>query len=297
LLLHGGFNPNIVSYGCEDTELETRVRKLGARVSRLPGFNCFHVRHRRGPDSRYNDLHAANRAEWKKVEAMSGEEVAEYVRNGFRALKFNASSRLEVVDERDRYSLSVTPGRPRPLVEVAFVIMLAPEPALPGALVTSLVDEIESRYRGYEIRLVERDGYRYRVVSHRDHVVYESIRGEADYEVLRRLGNEIDSPRFVVGSVFLDPRAQDFTATLATLGGGGMKACELSSSRAPESADTRGQRVSELLRGRVDRAARCFAFDRVALLDWLDREGKPRENEPWHEILDAARVALCGPAA
>jgi hypothetical protein len=297
LLLHGGFNPNIVSYGCEDTELETRVRKLGARVSRLPGFNCFHLRHRRGPDSRYNDLHSANLAEWKKIEAMSGHEVAEYVRNGFRALKFDANSRLEVVDTHDRYSLTVTPARARPVAEVAFVIMLAPEPALPGALVASLIDEIEALYQGYEIRLVEQDGYRYRVVSHRDHVVYESIRGEADYAVLRRLGEELDSPRLVVGSVFLDLRAQAFAASLGTLGSSGMKACELSSSRAPESAGTRAQRVSELLRGRLDRAARCFAFDRVALLDWLDRGGKSRGNEPWHEILDAARVALSGPAA
>lgn len=294
LLLHGGFNPNIVSYGCEDTELETRVRKLGARIARLPGFNCFHIRHRRGPDSRYNDLHSANFAEWKKVEAMSGEEVSEYVRNDFRTLKLGGNSRLEIVDTRDQYSLRVVPASTRTQAGAAFVVMLAPEPALPGALVATLIDEIEARMRGYEIRLVERDGYRHRVVSHRDFVVYESVGADSDYEVLRRLGKELDSPRVVVGSVFMDVRAETFAAALATLGAGGTKACELSSSRALESADARGQRVIGLIRTRMDRAARTFGFDREALVDWLAREGRPLANEPWHEILDAAHVALRG---
>lgn len=295
LLLQGGFNPNIVSYGCEDTELETRVRKLGARIARLPGFNCFHIRHRRGPDSRYNHLHAANLAEWKKVEAMSGEEVSAYVRNGFRTLKLDANTRLEVVDDRDQYTLRVIPSPKRPLLGAAFVVMLASEPALPGTLVSTLIDEIETGYRGYEIRLVERNGYRHRAVSHRDHVVYESVRGEADYEVLKRLAKELDSPRLFVGSVFMDLHTEAFTAALYFVGvGGGPKAYELASSRALTSADTRGQRVIELIRTRLDRAARSYAFDREALVDWLDREGKPFADEPWHEILDAAHVALRG---
>jgi hypothetical protein len=297
LLLHGGFNPNIVSYGCEDTELETRVRKLGARVVRLPGFNCFHVRHRRGPDSRYNHLHAANLAEWKKVEAMSAEEVSEYVRNGFRSLKLDPSSRLEVEDARDRYSLRVIPSSTQPEAGVAFVVLLASEPALPGALVATLIDEIEALLRGYEIRLVERDGYRHRVVSHRDYVVYESIRDETDYDVLTRLGNELDSPRLFVGSVFMDVRAEGFSAALDSIGVGATKACELPSSRALESAGTRGQRVIELLRSRMDGAARSYGFDRAALVYWLAHDGKSLATEPWHEILDAAHIALRGPIA
>jgi hypothetical protein len=294
LLLHGGFNPNIVSYGCEDTELETRVRKLGARVARLPGFNCFHIRHRRGPDSRYNDLHAANLAEWKKVEAMSDEEVSEYVRNDFRTPRLGGNSRLEIVDTCDPYSMRVVPTSTRTQADAAFVVMLGPEPALPGALVATLIDEIETRMSDYEIRLVERDGYRHRVVSHRDYVVYESVGADSDYEVLRRLGKELDSPRLVVGSVFMDVRAETFAAALATLGADGAKACELSSSRVLESADARGQRVIGLIRTRMDRAARAFGFDRETLVDWLAREGRPLANEPWYEILDAAHVALRG---
>ena len=282
LLRHGGFNPNILSYGCEDTELETRVVKLGARVVRLGGYNCFHLRHRRGPDSRYNERHAANLAEWKRVEAMSPAEVAEYVASGFR-LPADEVARAHAHD-----APAAAPRPTRSLADTAFIVIVDGGAALPPALVTRLVDEIEAAYRGYEIRLIERDGYRYRTVSHRDYLVYEPIRDEPDDAVLRRVANEVERTLLCVCSVFLDARPERLEAALDEIRGGGPRARELATVATEAGTGSRAERVVELLRARLAGAARAFACDREALLAWLANAGTGMRWKRWDEILAAA---------
>jgi hypothetical protein len=293
-LLQGGFNPNIVSYGCEDTELETRVAKLGGRVARLPRYNCFHIRHRRGPDSRYNDLHNANLAEWRKVEAMSSAALADYVQNGFRSIVLSGNSRVEVVDTPERFSVSVLPPTEKAILDTAFVVLMPTEPALPAALVTSLIDRIEASYSGYEIHLLERDAYRYRTVSHRDHVVYASVSGESDRALLERLAGELERTRLCVCSVFLDARPETLGVSLASLGAGAVGTCELALSDAPPDADPRQARLSGMLRSRLGGRARSFAFDRATLLECLGSRSAEWRDRSSDEILDAAHAELRG---
>ena len=288
LLLHGGFNPNIVSYGCEDTELETRVRKLGARVARVAGYNCFHVHHRRGPDSRYNGLHAANLAEWKKVEAMSPADTAAYVENGFRSLVLDPAHSIEVIDTPERFSLRVAPAEGRSLGDTAILVMLDADPALPVGLVASLIDAIEREYSGYEIHLVERDGYRYRPVSHRDHVIYQPVREEPDLALLERLIGEVECSHLCVCSVFVDTRVERLGEAIEKLRADSAAAVEVPASEDAGGGDPRTARVVGVLRARAGSRARSFAISRSQLRAWLARAPASVADSRWDVLLAAA---------
>ncbi|WP_373715407.1 galactosyltransferase-related protein [Roseateles sp.] len=78
-LAEGGLNKKMVSYGWEDTELIKRFDILGYPVLRIPGFNLIHLDHARGVDSKPNQHFATNEQEFRKVSAMSREELQKYV--------------------------------------------------------------------------------------------------------------------------------------------------------------------------------------------------------------------------
>jgi hypothetical protein len=73
-------NENFISWGCEDRERFARVLKLGHVVTKVGG-TLFHLHHERGPDSWFsNPFFETNHIEQKKVEAMTKEELQEYVK-------------------------------------------------------------------------------------------------------------------------------------------------------------------------------------------------------------------------
>lgn len=75
----GGFNKKMISYGYEDQEIISRFDKMGYRYMILPHWNVFHIDHRRGIDSRINELYKANKAECDRVGGMPQDRLRQYI--------------------------------------------------------------------------------------------------------------------------------------------------------------------------------------------------------------------------
>jgi hypothetical protein len=185
LLLAGGYNENIVSYGCEDTELATRLQKLGARVTWLDGYSAYHVAHRRGGDSRYNNFHSANLAEWNKVRAMDRATLEAYVRNGFRALALDSGRSLTITNTAEEFSLKISTPAKTALDDVAFVVPAPPATAAARAWLERFFDELDASYDNFETYLVEAGGYALQSSAHRDHVLYVHAASSAESDCIR----------------------------------------------------------------------------------------------------------------
>ena len=78
-IMEGGYNRKMVSYGWEDIEFFKRFEKLGHYSYMLNDYNLIHLDHRRGPDSRINEMYEVNKAEFDKVVKMSESELKIYV--------------------------------------------------------------------------------------------------------------------------------------------------------------------------------------------------------------------------
>lgn len=79
IALEGGFNKKMISYGWEDTEFFKRFDKLGYYSFMLSEFSLVHLDHRRGPDSKINEMYDINRQEFEKVIAMNRKQLRKYV--------------------------------------------------------------------------------------------------------------------------------------------------------------------------------------------------------------------------
>jgi hypothetical protein len=76
----GKENENFVSYGPEDVERYERASKLGLRIARIPGA-LYHLDHIASMDSGTTHPHyKQNVAELKKVQAMTADELREYIK-------------------------------------------------------------------------------------------------------------------------------------------------------------------------------------------------------------------------
>ena len=213
LVLAGGFNENIVSYGCEDTELATRLRILGERVAWLGDYSAYHVSHRRGTDSHYNNFHRANLAEWRKVEAMDRPTLEGYVRNGFRALQLDSTATLVIENTPDAYAIRLDPAAGTALAEVAFVLPVARPSATMRRLVEGFLDRLDATYDNYELQLIEIGGYDFHSSAHRDHVLY--VHADADQDWLRAAVARTERPVICVCSPLTDIAPAGLLAAVA----------------------------------------------------------------------------------
>jgi glycosyltransferase involved in cell wall biosynthesis len=75
----GGFNKKMISYGYEDVEIYTRLRKMGFYHFMTGGYNLLHLDHHRGTDSKINELYLENRKEFEKVKKMSFSTLLKYI--------------------------------------------------------------------------------------------------------------------------------------------------------------------------------------------------------------------------
>jgi glycosyl transferase family 7 (putative galactosyltransferase) len=78
VIMEGGYNRKMTSYGWEDIEFFKRFEKLGYYSYMLNDFNLIHLDHRRGPDSRVNEKYEINKREFDKVLAMSEAQLRAY---------------------------------------------------------------------------------------------------------------------------------------------------------------------------------------------------------------------------
>jgi hypothetical protein len=78
VVMEGGYNRKMTSYGWEDIEFFKRFDKLGYYSYILNDFNLIHLDHRRGPDSRINEIYEINKREFDKVLGMSESQLKAY---------------------------------------------------------------------------------------------------------------------------------------------------------------------------------------------------------------------------
>lgn len=79
LVIEGGYNQNMISYGWEDSECAERFKKLGCYYLYLKDYNLIHLDHERGVDSKPNDKYFDNKKEYEKVRKMSRKVLRRYV--------------------------------------------------------------------------------------------------------------------------------------------------------------------------------------------------------------------------
>jgi hypothetical protein len=79
VVMEGGYNSKMTSYGWEDIEFFKRFEKIGYYSFMLNDYNLIHLDHRRGPDSRVNEMYQVNKREFDKVVAMSARELQPYI--------------------------------------------------------------------------------------------------------------------------------------------------------------------------------------------------------------------------
>lgn len=107
-LLVGGYNENIISYGCEDNEIEVRLKMLDHKVERLYNYNCYHIEHSRSLDSNYNNFSQSNIAEFSRIKQMTVDDLKTYVASGMKKIHFDATQHLSVIHTPNEYSLRVS---------------------------------------------------------------------------------------------------------------------------------------------------------------------------------------------
>lgn len=154
----GGYNPNIISYGVDDGELDYRIRTLLEKPYRLDNYNCYHLEHRRRQESRYNEFIYANRAEFNNVRSMSQQELRHYVDNGFRRIIFDTSQSLHIVNNEERFSISQSVPTRYVLDSFVFVLALAAHTPDDIEQLEILLSSVESRYTGHEVVVIELGG-------------------------------------------------------------------------------------------------------------------------------------------
>lgn len=190
--LHGGYNENIISYGCEDVELYSRLKTLGAELRRLAGYNCFHLEHRRGPDSHYNNFLASNEAEWARVRAMDAEELRSYVNRGLKHVVLDPRRGAHVENTEQHYSIIVNPTDRPSLDDLAIIVAVN---GISPAGLEGFLWEVDNDFLNCQVFLVEVESNDFRRFYHRRnvHFVHLGASRSADWlpEVLGRTDRPI----------------------------------------------------------------------------------------------------------
>jgi predicted glycosyltransferase involved in capsule biosynthesis len=78
----GGYNPNFLGWGYEDSEILSRARALSFTCGRIMSGPCWHLDHTDNKSSKKETqlFHEQNRLECAKVEAMSLEQLNQYIK-------------------------------------------------------------------------------------------------------------------------------------------------------------------------------------------------------------------------
>jgi hypothetical protein len=188
---YGGYNENIMSYGCEEVELVDRLSILGAGLQRLGEVNCYHLSHRRGADSNYNNFHASNLREWQKIRSMSKAALWKYVRNGYRDLVLDTGRQLRVVNDSDEYAVRLEPVDLPDGGDIDFVASFDSR-TVKLELLEALHRRLSEIFSGFRLILVECDGDRAAEATHHSHTLLVRWRSGEDRDWLSTVLHHAD---------------------------------------------------------------------------------------------------------
>jgi len=171
-LLVGGYNENIISYGCEDAELYARLQALRARLGRVEGYNCYHLEHKRGRDSHYNAFDESNQRELRKVRALDEAALWAYVHNDFKSLRLDSSRPIELVNDAHEYSVTLAPSGRSVLSDYTLVLYVSESFRNPRQRLGRALTALEATAVDYEVFLFEEGAGHLRELYFRQFIVY-----------------------------------------------------------------------------------------------------------------------------
>ncbi|WP_165905298.1 galactosyltransferase-related protein [Rhodovulum euryhalinum] len=192
----GGWNENFVGYGHEDREFDLRLRRLGHAVARVEGWNLYHLDHARGIDSRYASAFCRlNEAEFERVAAMSPEALRTYVDAGFRALSFDHRHDYDRVSTADEESWRRRAPRGIDLSDLVILVLAdARVVRYWDSCLRDVLDDLETGFRNYEVRLCETGGTDFRHIHSKLNIVYRSSPAGFDAAALAAILTETGRP-------------------------------------------------------------------------------------------------------
>ena len=172
----GAYNPNIISYGCEDNEIEVRIKNLGYKVERNSSFNSYHLQHDRSTDSHYNNFFDNNLKEFNKIQGMKGDILWSYVNNGFKEVKFDNKLHLEIINDSFNYGIKLSEHKNKEdLQSVDIVIPTFIDTQDRFRNLSCLVKYIEKNFVNYKIYIVEMQSDKCKILYHNKNVEYHHI--------------------------------------------------------------------------------------------------------------------------
>lgn len=170
--LAGAYNPNIISYGCEDNEIDVRVKKLDYKVERLQDFNCYHLEHDRSTDSHYNNFFKNNEAEFQKIKNLSLEELKDYVNNGYKNIKFNTKHNLKILNTSTEYTISLIEENKFDLFDLDIIIPVYIDTDDRVRNLETVLNYLEKYFKNYKVYLTEFESNRCKYLYHKIGIEY-----------------------------------------------------------------------------------------------------------------------------
>jgi predicted glycosyltransferase involved in capsule biosynthesis len=170
--ISGGYNPNIISYGCEDNEILVRIKKLGYKLERLQNYNCYHLEHDRSTDSHYNNFFKNNEEEFQKIKNIEQEELKSYVNNGFKTIKFDTRNNLKIINDDNNYHIEMIKNEKIDLSELDIIIPVFVDTNDRVVNVETVLKYLETHFKNYKIYLTEFETNKCKYLYHKIGIEY-----------------------------------------------------------------------------------------------------------------------------
>ena len=193
----GGWNENLVSYGFEDQEFDTRVRALGHSFPRIEAYNLLHFEHARGPESRYSELALRNKEEFERVRAMSRQDLEAYVTRGFRLMAFEAGHdyRRTATSEVDIWQRT---RDPRKDLSDLTILVIADSDTVRyfGSCLKPFLEFLEAGFCRYDLRICENRFTYFKNIHSKTNVTYRTYPQGLEKSDLDETVREVRLARF-----------------------------------------------------------------------------------------------------
>lgn len=170
--LAGAYNPNIISYGCEDNEIDVRVKKLNYTVERLQDYNCYHLEHDRSTDSHYNNFFKNNESEFQKIKQFSDRELFDYVNNGYKNIKFDTRHNLKIINTSTEFNISLIEENKIDLSDLDIIMPVFVDTDDRIRNIETVLKYLEKYFKNYKVYLTEFESNRCKYLYHKIGIEY-----------------------------------------------------------------------------------------------------------------------------
>lgn len=168
----GAYNPNIISYGCEDNELEVRVKLLDKKIERLNDFNCYHLEHDRSTNSHYNNFYDSNLNEFKKIKSMNKEELESYINNNYKSFNFDLNNILSITNNENEFSIKMVEENKIDLYDLDIIIPVFIDFNDRIRNLQWVINQLEKFFKNYNVIIIEMQSNKCKYIYHKVGIKY-----------------------------------------------------------------------------------------------------------------------------